>query len=99
MDFGKKPQEEIIDKDEKRRVEATYQTEADEAAERGSRLLLLSAYRDSKTCPAGREQLAFPLGPKTVLCPIGYWVRRGGLRRQHAEESRGVAGGEVRNNN
>ncbi|MGC8974499.1 MAG: hypothetical protein ACP5KY_09940, partial [Thermoproteus sp.] len=49
---------------------------ADKAEERGLRLLLVSAYRNSKTCPIHGEPLSFPEGPKIGLCPYNHWVHR-----------------------
>ncbi|MGC8974497.1 MAG: zinc ribbon domain-containing protein, partial [Thermoproteus sp.] len=49
---------------------------ADKAEERGLRLLLVSSYRNSKTCPIHGEPLSFPMGPKMGLCPRGHWVHR-----------------------
>jgi transposase len=49
---------------------------ADKAAERGLRLVLVPAYRNSRTCPIHGVEMAFPLGPKIGLCPHNHWVHR-----------------------
>ncbi|AET33380.1 zinc ribbon domain-containing protein [Pyrobaculum ferrireducens] len=48
----------------------------DKAEERGLKVLLVSAYRNSKTCPIHGVEMSFPLGPKLGLCPRGHWVHR-----------------------
>ncbi|MGC9171219.1 MAG: hypothetical protein ACP5HD_10870, partial [Thermoproteus sp.] len=40
------------------------------------KLVLVSSYRNSKTCPIHGEEMSFPLGPKMGLCPRGHWVHR-----------------------
>ncbi|WP_428495305.1 hypothetical protein, partial [Pyrobaculum sp.] len=82
---GKKPQEEmIVDKRSPQLRHRIKQTPmkavvgkvADKATERGLRLVLVSSYRNSKTCPVHGEPLSFPTGPKVGLCPRGHWVHR-----------------------
>ncbi|MGC9117743.1 MAG: transposase [Thermoproteus sp.] len=84
-DLGERPQEEMIERTKsaglRHRVKQTpmkavVDKTADKAAERGLRLLLVSSYRNSKTCPIHGEPLSFPLGPKMGLCPRGHWVHR-----------------------
>jgi IS605 OrfB family transposase len=82
---GKKPQEEMIEKAKgaglRHRIKqipikTVVEKARDKAEERGLRLVLVSAYRNSKTCPIHGEELSFPLGPKLGLCPRGHWVHR-----------------------
>ncbi|AET32026.1 zinc ribbon domain-containing protein [Pyrobaculum ferrireducens] len=84
-DLGEKPQEEMVEDKRspqlKHRIKQTpmkavVDKTADKAAERGLRLVLVSSYRNSKTCPVHGEEMSFPLGSKTGLCPRGHWVHR-----------------------
>jgi IS605 OrfB family transposase len=84
-DLGKRPQEGMVERPKsaglRHRVKqmpmkAILAKTADKAAERGLRLLLVSSYRNSKTCPVHGEPLSFPTGPKVGLCPRGHWVHR-----------------------
>jgi IS605 OrfB family transposase len=84
-DLGKKPQEGMIEKVKDRELrhrikqtpmKAILAKTADKAEERGLRLVLVSAYRNSKTCPIHGVEVSFPLGPKVGLCPRGHWVHR-----------------------
>ncbi|MGC9050407.1 zinc ribbon domain-containing protein [Pyrobaculum sp.] len=85
-DLGEKPQDEMVKKGKRspqlrHRVKQTpmkavVEKVKDKAAERGLKFVLVSAYRNSKTCPAHGEKLSFPTGPKIGLCPRGHWVHR-----------------------
>ncbi|MGC9169526.1 MAG: transposase [Thermoproteus sp.] len=84
-DVGERPQEEMVERTRnaelRHRVKQTpmkaiLAKTADKAEERGLRLLLVSAYRNSKTCPIHGEPLSFPMGPKIGLCPHNHWVHR-----------------------
>ncbi|MGC9119800.1 MAG: zinc ribbon domain-containing protein, partial [Thermoproteus sp.] len=57
-------------------MKAVVEKVRDKAAERGLRLLLVSARRNSKICPVHGEKLSFPTGPKIGFCPRGHWVHR-----------------------
>ncbi|MGC9052221.1 zinc ribbon domain-containing protein, partial [Pyrobaculum sp.] len=82
---GKKPQEDMI-KDKKSPqlrhrikqtpMKAVVDRVRNKAEERGLRFVLVSAYRNSKTCPIHGAEMSFPLGPKLGLCPHSHWVHR-----------------------
>ncbi|MGC9052166.1 zinc ribbon domain-containing protein, partial [Pyrobaculum sp.] len=82
---GKKPQEEmVVDKRSPQLrhrikqipIKTVVEKVRDKAEERGLRFVLVSARRNSKTCPIHGEEMSFPLGPKVGLCPHGHWVHR-----------------------
>jgi transposase len=82
---GKKPQEEMIERVvraplrhriKQTPMKAVVEKARDKAAERGLRLLLVPAYRNSKTCPIHGVEMSFPHGPKLGLCPRRHWVHR-----------------------
>jgi IS605 OrfB family transposase len=82
---GKKPQEKMIERVDSAElrhrikqmpIRAVVEKVRDKAEERGLRLVLVSAYRNSKTCPIHGVEMSFPLGPKIGLCPRGHWVHR-----------------------
>jgi IS605 OrfB family transposase len=84
-ELGKKPQEEMIE--DKRSpqlrhrikqtpLRAVVEKVGDKAMERGLRLVAVSPYRNSQTCPIHGEPLSFPDGPKIGLCPRGHRVHR-----------------------
>ncbi|MGB9704129.1 MAG: transposase [Pyrobaculum sp.] len=82
---GKKPQEEMVEDKKSPRlrhrikqtpIKAVVEKVRDKAEERGLKVLLVSAYRNSKTCPIHGVEMSFPLGPKLGLCPRGHWVHR-----------------------
>jgi transposase len=82
---GKKPQEEmVVDKRSPQLrhrikqipIKTVVEKVRDKAEERGLRFVLVSARRNSKTCPIHGEELSFPLGPKLGLCPHNHWVHR-----------------------
>jgi len=84
-DVGKKPQEEMIEDKKSPQLrhrikqtpmKAVVDRVRDKAEERGLRFVLVSAYRNSKTCPIHGEEMSFPLGPKVGLCPRGHWIHR-----------------------
>jgi IS605 OrfB family transposase len=84
-DLGEKPQEEmVVDKGSPQLrhrikqipIKTVVEKVRDKAAERGLRLLFVSACRNSKTCPIHGEEMSFPLGPKLGLCPHNHWVHR-----------------------
>jgi len=84
-DVGKKPQEEMIEdkrspqlrhRIKQTSIKAVVEKVRDKAEERGLRFVLVSARRNSKTCPIHGAELSFPLGPKIGLCPRGHWVHR-----------------------
>ncbi|MGC9119092.1 MAG: zinc ribbon domain-containing protein [Thermoproteus sp.] len=84
-DLGERPQEEMIERTKsaglRHRIKQTpmkaiLAKTADKAEERGLRLVLVSARRNSKTCPIHGEPLSFPEGPKIGLCPRGHRVHR-----------------------
>ncbi len=82
---GKKPQEEMIE--DKRSPQLRHRIKQipiktvvdrvrNKAEERGLRFLLVSARRNSRTCPIHGVEMSFPLSPKLGLCPRGHWVHR-----------------------
>jgi transposase len=82
---GKRPQEEMIESKKSPQlrhrikqtpIKAVVERARDKAAERGLKLVLVSAYRNSKTCPIHGAEMSFPLGPKMGLCPRGHWIHR-----------------------
>ncbi|MGC9119769.1 MAG: zinc ribbon domain-containing protein, partial [Thermoproteus sp.] len=82
---GKKPQEKMIERVDSAElrhrikqmpIRAVVEKARDKAEERGLRFLLVSARRNSRTCPIHGAELSFPLGPKLGLCPRGHWVHR-----------------------
>jgi transposase len=84
-DVGKKPQEEMIEdkgspqlrhRIKQTPMKAVVDRVGDKAEERGLRFVLVSARRNSKTCPIHGVEMSFPLGPKLGLCPHNHWVHR-----------------------
>jgi IS605 OrfB family transposase len=84
-DVGKRPQEEMVEKVKgaglrhrikQMSIKAVVEKARDKAEERGLRFVLVSARRNSKTCPIHGVEMSFPLGPKMGLCPRGHWVHR-----------------------
>jgi IS605 OrfB family transposase len=84
-ELGKKPQEEIAQKKispqlrhriKQTPMKAVVEKARDKAAERGLRLLLVSSYKNSQTCPLHYMQLSFPTGAKVGHCPRGHRVHR-----------------------
>jgi len=82
---GKKPQEKMIERVVRAPlrhrikqipIRAVVDRVRDKAEERGLRLVLVSARRNSKTCPIHGVEMSFPLGPKVGLCPHNHWVHR-----------------------
>ncbi|MGC9119736.1 MAG: zinc ribbon domain-containing protein [Thermoproteus sp.] len=82
---GRRPQDEMIKDKRSPRLrhrikqtpmKAVVEKTADKAAERGLRLVLVPAYRNSKTCPIHGVKMSFPLGPRIGLCPHNHWVHR-----------------------
>ena len=82
---GKKPQEGMIEdkgspqlrhRIKQTPIKTVVEKTRDKAAERGLRFVLVSSYRNSKTCPIHGAELSFPLGPKIGLCPHNHWVHR-----------------------
>jgi transposase len=82
---GKKPQEDMIERVvraplrhriKQLPIRAVVDRVRDKAEERGLRFVLVSARRNSKTCPVHGVEMSFPLGPKLGLCPYGHWIHR-----------------------
>ncbi|AET31633.1 zinc ribbon domain-containing protein [Pyrobaculum ferrireducens] len=82
---GKKPQEGMIEdkgspqlrhRIKQTPIKTVVEKTRDKAAERGLRFVVVSSYRNSKTCPVHGAELSFPLGPKIGLCPHNHWVHR-----------------------